>query len=236
MTAADKHPNGRRRHGQAGPTEKMREYLEVIYYLSARHEPVIGARLAEWMGVTPPTVTNIVQRMEDQGYITRDGHGEISLTEGGFALAEGMVKRHRILERFLVDVMGVPWHLIHEEAVRLEHALSPTLDARIEALVGGSTTCPHGNPIPGSGATYMGDTRLDQAPPGGGFVLHRIVEEAEEDSDLMRYLQTNGLVPGAWFAVADNSPSYGVTLRRGGQTITLSSQIAAQLWGMIDAV
>jgi DtxR family Mn-dependent transcriptional regulator len=212
----------------------MREYLEVIYYLSARREPVIGARLAEWMRVTPPTVTNIVQRMEEQGYIARDGHGEIRLTDEGFALAEAMVKRHRILERFLVDVMNLPWHMIHEEAVRLEHALSPTLEARIEALVGDSTTCPHGNPIPGSGATYAGDTRLDQAPTGGGFVLQRIVEEAEEDSDLMRYLQTNGLVPGERFAVADNSPSYGVTLRRDGQMITLSCQIAAQLWGTID--
>jgi DtxR family Mn-dependent transcriptional regulator len=209
----------------------MREYLEVIYYLSARREPVIGARLAEWMRVTPPTVTNIVQRMEEQNYITRDGRGEIRLTEEGFTLAEAMVKRHRVLERFLVDIMGVPWHLIHEEAVRLEHALSPVLEARIEALVGQSTTCPHGNPIPGSGSGYPGDTRLDQAPVGGMFTLQRIVEEAEEDSDLMRYLQSNGLTPGARFEVADNSPSYGVTLRRNGQTITLSSQIAAQLWG-----
>ena len=234
MTAAAKHPDARRRHGQAGPTEKMREYLEVIYYLSARREPVISARLAEWMQVTPPTVTNIVQRMEDQNYIVRDGRGEIRLTEEGFGLAEAMVKRHRVLERFLVDVMGVPWHMIHEEAVRLEHALSPTMEARIEALVGNSTTCPHGNPIPGSGVGYAGSTRLDQAEVGGMFVLLRIVEEAEEDSDLMRYLQANGLVPGARFAVADNSPSYGVTLRRDGQMITLSTQIAAQLWGEME--
>ena len=94
MTEAQKHSAVRRRHGQAGPTEKMREYLEVIYYLSARNEPVIGARLAEWMRVTPPTVTDIVQRMEKQGYIARDGRGEISLTDEGFTLAEAMVKRH----------------------------------------------------------------------------------------------------------------------------------------------
>jgi DtxR family Mn-dependent transcriptional regulator len=231
MIAPSKHPNARRRHGQAGPTEKMREYLEVIYYLSARQEPVIGARLAEWMRVTPPTVTHIVQRLEEQGYITRDSRGEIRLTDEGFVLAEAMVKRHRILERFLVDVMGVPWHLIHEEAVRLEHALSPTLEERIEALVGHSTTCPHGNPIPGSGTTYVGSVRLDQAAVGRGFVLQRIVEEAEEDSELMRYLQVNGLVPGTRFEIIDSSPSYGITLRRDGQTITLSAQIAAQLWG-----
>lgn len=235
MTETDKHPSGRRRHGQSGPTEKMREYLEVIYYLSARREPVIGARLAEWMRVTAPTVTNIVQRMEEQGYITRDGRGEISLTDEGFALAEAMVKRHRILERFLVDIMGVPWHLIHEEAVRLEHALSPTMEARIEALVGRSTTCPHGNPIPGSGTSYVGNVRLDQAAVGQQIVLRRIVEEAEEDSDLMRYFQSNHLIPGTRFEVTDSSPSFGITLRREGQTITLPSQIAAQLWGQVEA-
>lgn len=233
MTTTSKHPNARRRQGQAGPTEKMREYLEVIYYLASRHEPVIGARLAEWMRVTPPTVTNIVQRMEEQGYIERDGHGEIRLTGEGFALAEAMVKRHRILERFLVDVMGVPWHMIHEEAVRLEHALSATLESRIEALVGQSTTCPHGNPIPGSGAKYLGDTRLDQAPVGHRFIIQRVMEEAEEDSDLMRYLQINGLVPGSQFDVTDSSASYGVTLHSANQTITLSPQIATQLWGDI---
>jgi len=231
MTTTDKHPNVRRRHGVAGPTEKMREYLEVIYYLAARQEPVIGARLAECMHVTPPTVTNIVQRMEEQGYIERDGRGEISLTEEGFTLAEAMVRRHRVLERFLVDVLDVPWHQIHEEAVRLEHALSPTLEARIEALVGQATTCPHGNPIPGRGVSYVGDTRLDQAPIGTFYTLLRIVEEAEEDTELMRYLQTNRLVPGTQFEVVDQSASLGVTLRHDTQTITFPPHIAALLWG-----
>jgi len=231
MTEPHKHPTVRRRHGQAGPTEKMREYLEVIYYLSARNEPVISARLAEWMNVTPPTVTNIVQRMEEQGYITRDGRGEIGFTDEGFTLAEAMVKRHRVLERFLVDVMGVPWHMIHEEAVRLEHNLSPLMDERIAALVGNATTCPHGNPIPGSGVGYSGTVRLDRADVGMRFTLLRIVEEAEEDSELMRYLQVNGLIPGSTFEIAEQSPSYGVTLRRDGQTITLPAQIAGSLWG-----
>lgn len=234
MAETAQHPSGRRRQGQPGPTEKMREYLEVIYYLAARYEPVISARLAEWMHVTPPTVTNIVQRMEDRGYIIRDSHGEISLTDEGYILAEAMVKRHRVLERFLVDVMGVPWHMIHEEAVRLEHALSPILEARIEALVGQSTTCPHGNPIPGRGVGYQGNTRLSQVHGGQAFVLHRIVEEAEEDTELMRYLQDNGIVPGARFEVTNNSPSYGIALRRNDQIITVSPQIADQLWGQTE--
>jgi DtxR family Mn-dependent transcriptional regulator len=225
--------SARKRHLNGGdqPTEKEREYLEVIYYLAARSEPVIAARLAKWMGVQPPTVTHVVSRLEEKGYITRDGRNEISLTAEGFTLAEAMVRRHRILERFLVDVMHVSWDQIHEEAVRLEHALSPTMEARIEELVGNSKTCPHGNPIPGSGASYPGDTRLDQAPVGGAFTLLRIVEEAEEDTELMRFIQSNGLVPGATFTVTDSSHSYGVTLQRDTQSITISPAIGAVLWG-----
>ncbi len=232
MSEKVKSARERRKPGSAGPTDKIREYLEVIYYLSARREPVISARLAEWMHVTPPTVTDIVRRMEDQGYITRDTRGEISLTGEGFTLAEAMVKRHRILERFLVDILGVPWNQIHEEAVRLEHGLSPTLEARIEALISHATTCPHGNPIPGRGADYPGNVRMDRAEVGSFFTVQRIVEEAEEDLDLMRYLQDNNLVPGARFEVISSSPSFGVTLRHDNQTITLTPQLAGSLWGI----
>ncbi|GAB4216372.1 MAG: metal-dependent transcriptional regulator [Roseiflexaceae bacterium] len=234
MEETHENSSARRRHGQPGPTEKMREYLEVIYYLAARGEPVISARLAEWMHVTPPTVTDIVRRMEERGYITRDSRGEISLTPEGFTLAEAMVKRHRILECFLVQVMGVPWHQIHEEAVRLEHALSPTMEARIEALVGHSATCPHGNPIPGNSALYPGTVRLDHTSAGQRFVIERIVEEAEEDSALMEFLQSNGLIPGRGFDVRAVSTNFGVTLHGDGQTITLQPQLAAQLWGKTE--
>lgn len=232
MTTARDTATARKRRDTEGPTGKMREYLEVIYYLSARKEPVISARLADWMHVTPPTVTNIVQRMEEKGYIRRDAKGEISLTDEGFTLAEAMVKRHRVLECFLVQVMGVPWHQIHEEAVRLEHALSPTMEARIEALVGQSPVCPHGNPIPGNSSGYIGTLRLDRASIGQQFTLTRIMEEAEEDSDLMAYFQSNGLVPGSTFTIA-NVSQYGVTLRNDVDSIALTPQVAAQVWGNV---
>jgi DtxR family Mn-dependent transcriptional regulator len=234
MRAKSSHPRRRHHAGEDGPTEKEREYLEVIYYLAARNEPVIAARLARWMGVQPPTVTHILVQLEKKQLISRDARGEITLTSEGFTLAEAMVRRHRILERFLVDVMGMPWHLIHEEAVRLEHALSPTMEAHITALVGNSTTCPHGNPIPGNAEIYPGDTRLDKATPGKRFTLRRIVEEAEENTDLIRYLQSNQLVPGTSFTLADSSPSFGVTLQRPGQSITVSSEVAEMLWGEVS--
>ena len=231
MSTTTPHVDVRKRQSHDGPTDKMREYLEVIYYLSTRNEPVISARLAEWMRVTAPTVTNIVKRMEDKGYITRDGRGDIKLTEEGFEVAENVVKRHRILERFLVDVMGIPWHMIHEEAVRLEPALSPLMQERIEALVGGSTTCPHGNPIPGAGVSHLGTLLLSQAIADSDFTLRRIAEEAEEDTELMRYLQENGMIPGRTFHVTNSSPSFGVTLANGDRSIAVTPQVAGVLWG-----
>jgi DtxR family Mn-dependent transcriptional regulator len=232
--AQSPHPRKRHLSGE-GPTEKEREYLEVIYYLAARNERVIAARLARWMGVQPPTVTVLLRQLEEKKkLITRNAGGEISLTPEGFVLAEAMVRRHRILERFLVDVMGLAWHQIHEEAVRLEHALSPTMEERITALVGNSTTCPHGNPIPGNASGYEGRTCLIDAEPGRGFVIRRIVEEAEENSDLIRYLQANGLVPGTEFAVSAVAPAFGVTLQRPGMALTVSHEIAELLWGEVQ--
>ncbi|NJN15804.1 MAG: metal-dependent transcriptional regulator [Oscillochloris sp.] len=229
--------NARRRHqiGDPGPTPKEREYLEVIYYLAVRGEPVIAARLARWMGVQPPTVTHIVKQLEDKQMINRDARGEITLTAEGFTMAELMVRRHRILERFLVDVMHLPWHLVHEEAVRLEHALSPAMEAQITSLVGDSPTCPHGNPIPGNLSDYAGRLSLAEAEVGHAFTIMRILEEAEEDSELIKYLQSNDLVPAAVFQISDSSPAYGVTLQRPGQSITVLPAVAALIYGEITA-
>jgi DtxR family Mn-dependent transcriptional regulator len=130
--------------------------------------------------------------------------------------------------------MGLPWHEIHDEAVRLEHALSPNMEARIEALVGDSTTCPHGNPIPGNMTGSVGTLRMDNAEVGRRFRLLRIVEEAEENTELISYLQSNGLIPGEVFDVVDHSTSFGITLQRGDHLITISPQITAMLWGEIE--
>ncbi len=238
-TSKSAHPRQRRQVGLDGPTNKERDYLEIIYYLAQRGEPVIAARLAEWLSLQPPTVSHALQEMDKKGYIQRDKRNVISLTPDGFGLAEDIVRRHRTLERFLADVVGMPWCLVHEEAVRLEHALSPALEDRIYMLVGEAVTCPHGNPIPGSGVADIVLIRLDTAEVGSLFTIRRVEEQAEEKTDLLRYLESNGLVPDNQFFIPDASPAYGITLRRCNHDITLSTEIASILWGTstpIDAV
>jgi len=225
------HPRQRHQVGHDGPTHKERDYLEIIYYLTRRNEPVIAAHLARWLNLQPPTVSHAMQEMQKKGYIQRGERSAITLTPEGFGLAEQIVRRHRILERFLADVVGMPWHLLHEEAVRLEHALSPAFEERIYALVGTATTCPHGNPIPGSDDAYTDLICLNAAEVGTLFTLRRIVEEAEESTDLLRYLESNGLMPDNQFFIPDASPAYGITLRRCNHDITLSADIATVLWG-----
>jgi DtxR family Mn-dependent transcriptional regulator len=218
---------------EAGATGREREYLEVIYYLRARGLPVIAARIADWLKVTPPTVSSALKRMEKKGYIVRGAGSAIALTPAGHVLAEGIVRQHRLLECFLVDVMGMPWEVLHEEAVRLERQLSPRFEARIEQLVGRSPTCPHGNPVPGNQDDYEGSSRLDEAPAGQRFRLLRIVEEAEEDTELMAYLYHHGLVPGTVVKVLEAPSRYsGVQLQRDEDPpVTLSQETAASLWG-----
>jgi DtxR family Mn-dependent transcriptional regulator len=235
--ARGSNPRQRRKTGADGPTNKERDYLEVIYYLEQRGEPVIAAHVARWLSLQPPTVSHALQEMEKKAYIRRDERSEIALTPQGAELAEAIIRRHRLLERFLADVVGVPWHLLHEEAVQLEHALSPMLEDRISTLVRDATTCPHGNPIPGSGAPAAhAEVRLDRAAVGTLFTITRIEEEAEERTDLLHYLEANRLLPSNQFFIPDASPTYGITLRSCNRDLTLSPEVAAVIWGEPSAI
>ncbi|RRR71761.1 MAG: metal-dependent transcriptional regulator [Candidatus Viridilinea halotolerans] len=236
IVAKHVHPRQRRRAGSDGPTHKERDYLEIIYYLLQRDEPVIAAHVARWLSLQPPTVSHALQEMEKKAYIQRDDRGEIALTTHGLELAEMIIRRHRLLERFLADVVGLPWSTVHEEAVLLEHALSPLLEDRITQLLDDATTCPHGNPIPGSLAVYAGTTRLDRAVAGTLFTIRRIEEEAEERTEFLRYLEAQRLLPGNQFFIPDASPAYGITLRSCNRDMTVSPEVAAFIWGDCAAI
>jgi DtxR family Mn-dependent transcriptional regulator len=178
-------------------TPVVDDYLQNIHFMIRDGVQVIAARMAERMHVTPPTVTATLQRMERDGLVEHGPHRGIRLTELGRQTAEDLVRRHALAERLLTDFLKMPWHEAHEESHGFEHAITPKVEARLLAALGHPTTCPHGNPIPRLGALAPEEFPLDRAPEGQPIRLQRITEEAEEDTALMRYLQTHGIEPGA---------------------------------------
>src|SRR5215210_1139379 len=167
------------------------EYLQTLFWLHEAGLGMTGANVARAMQLSPPTVHEMIGRLERDGYITRAGDKSISFTESGEEHAEGIVRRHRLIERFLTDVLGIPWDEVHEEAERLEHAMSPVLEERMMAAIGDATTCPHGHPIV-EGARETGVPLADVAEGASVRVL-RFENEAE---DLLHYLKDSGLRPG----------------------------------------
>ncbi|WDM03043.1 metal-dependent transcriptional regulator [Alicyclobacillus cycloheptanicus] len=209
----------------------MEEYLEAIYILDAEGDTVLASRLADYLDVARPTVTQTVQRMTASGYVATGEGKEIVLTEEGRQLAEKMVRRHRLLERWLTDELGLDWADAHVEAGRLEHAISPKVEERLAERLGNPTTCPHGNVIPGSGARQEQGQPLSQVEGAKTVTVIRIVEQAEEDLELLRFLHKAGIVPGATLRVESPSSPYeaGIPIDVGGVTYSLDEQVARRV-------
>jgi DtxR family transcriptional regulator, Mn-dependent transcriptional regulator len=167
------------------------EYLQTLFWLQEAGLPMTGANVARAMQLSPPTVHEMVGRLEKDGYITRSPDKAITFTQTGEQHAEGVVGRHRLIERFLTDVLGIPWDEVHEEAERLEHAMSPVLEERMRAAIGNAKTCPHGHPIV-AGARIEG-VPLADVEIGASVRVLRFENEAE---DLLHYLKASGLEPG----------------------------------------
>ena len=177
----------------------VEQYLETIMELEESGIPALRARLVERLGVSAPAVSETVARLEREGYLLLDDRRVMRLTDAGRGLATAVMRRHRLAERLLVDVIQVPWHQVHEEAGRLEHAISDNLEQHLIRLLGDPATCPHGNPIPGSAnAVDVGPLHpLASLPPGGSAVVRRIDEEIEARAEYMLLLEQRGLMPGA---------------------------------------
>ncbi|MEA2293944.1 MAG: DtxR family transcriptional regulator, Mn-dependent transcriptional regulator [Solirubrobacteraceae bacterium] len=167
------------------------EYLQTLFWLQEARLPLTGANVARAMQLSPPTVHEMVGRLERDGYITRAGDKTISFTAHGEGHAEAIVRRHRLIERFLTDVLGIPWDEVHEEAERLEHAMSPVLEARMLAAIGDAKTCPHGHPI--EAGNRIEGVPLADVTVGAKVRILRFENEAE---DLLHYLKDNGVEPG----------------------------------------
>ena len=214
------------------PSRTVEDYLLNIYTISSEGRPVIAARLAEALDVAPPTVTATLHRMTRDGLVQFNPHKEIVLTESGHSLAETMVRRHRLAERLLVDLLGMDWADVHEEAHRFEHAISPRVEERLLAVLGDPTTCPHGSPIPGTGAKLAQDAvRLEDVQDGDQIRVDRIAEDAENDHELLGYFQRMGLVPGTEFVVEQVETFNAlIVLNRAGESIPVGLPAAHQIW------
>lgn len=175
-------------------TATYREYVAAIYELSEEGLAVIQARIADWLGVSRASVSEMIRKMEADGLVR--SQGEITLTEAGRHLAEVVVRRHRLAERFLAEILGLPWVKVHAEAEVWELAISDDVEAAMLEKLGQPTTCPHGNPIPGAGYRQPVLTAMSDMVDGP-LVLHRISEELELDNEIMGFLDESGLRPGA---------------------------------------
>ena len=174
----------------ADATVAEEEYLQTLFWLHEAGLPMTGANLSRAMQLSAPTVHEMLGRLERDGYVTRDTEKAIHFTDEGRRDAEEIVSRHRLIERFLTDVVGVPWDDVHEEAERLEHAMSPRFEAYVRASVGDAATCPHGHPIvPGR---RIEGVPLADVEPGAAVTILRFESEAE---DLLHYLKEAGLEP-----------------------------------------
>ena len=201
-------------------TQVIEDYLRTIYALEEEVQPVIAARVAEEVGVTPSTMVTTLRRLEGEGYLKVVRRKEIHLTAEGKQVAERILRRHFLLERFLTDLLGLDWVKAHQEAHRLEHALSQEVEDRLAKLLGYPTTCPHGNPIPSKDSQRVPKSKgtpLHNIAAGEEVELDYITEGGERDARLLGFLQEHRLVPGTKVRVLDVAPSMGVMSLKVGQ-------------------
>ncbi|MEI7593403.1 MAG: metal-dependent transcriptional regulator [Actinomycetes bacterium] len=197
------------------------EYCETIFELREDDLDVIQARIAERLDVSRPAVSEMIRRMEQQGLVTMAG--SIKLTPDGLRLAESVVRRHRLAERFLTDLLGLSWADAHAEAGKWEHVISDQVETALTRLLGDPTTCPHGNPIPGSDYQAPKTVTLDALAVGDQFVVSRIPEELEFTPGLLSFLEQSHLMPGVHGAITALSPDGTTTVEIDGRHIGIGT-------------
>jgi DtxR family Mn-dependent transcriptional regulator len=212
----------------ADATVAEEEYLQTIFWLHEAGLPMTGANVARAMQLSAPTVHEMVGRLERDGYITRGPDKSISFTPDGLEHAEAVVRRHRLIERFLTDVLKIPWDDVHEEAERLEHAMSPNLEARMMDAIGDAKTCPHGHPIePG---TRIEGVPLADTEEGAKVTILRFESEAE---DLLHLFKREGFEPGREGVVSAVGDEH-LTVDFAGETATLTVSVAETVSVLAD--
>ena len=207
----------------------LEEYLEAIHELGEEGMVVIQARLAERLGHSAPAVSEMIRRLRDEGYVEVKGRS-LSLTDQGRSKAESVVRKHRLAERLLTDIIGLPWDKAHVEAGRWEHVISDEVEALLVERLGRPTTCPHGNPIPGSGGVALDMELLSERGKGDHVRLERVTELIELDQESLSYLSDHGFLPGTEATVASRAPDGTMVLDLGTRSMAVGPALASQLF------
>ena len=208
-------------------TAVVEEYLETIYKLQEKCGVARTTDLVDVLKVVPGTITNNVERLEKEGYITHEPYKGVKLTEKGLKIAIQVVRRHRLSERLLTDILHMKWDKVHEAACKLEHGITDEIIKPLEKALKHPKTCPHGNPIP----TKCGGIIEEKSQPLTELNENEqgiLVKITEEKSDLLRYLNTLGLAPGATIEIVEKAPFDGpITLKVDGTSHALSPEMAS---------
>lgn len=216
------------------------EYLEAIYNMTMEGDPVIGARLADKFQVARPTVTETIKRLIADGYVSQRADKSVELTAQGQTMTEQVLRRHRLAERLLFDLVGLDWISSHEQAHTLEHGMSDELARQISERLGDPVTCPHGNPIPGnasSGMTFLREQRafrLEDAEAGQHVRVVLISEVVEDESEVLRKLSDKKLRPGARLTLRTQGSSATVAFDVDGHERSVARDLAAKIWVALD--
>lgn len=203
------------------------EYCEAIFELNEDDVDVIQARIAERLEVSRPAVSEMIRKLEGEGLVTVDGR--ISLTADGSELAESVVRRHRLAERFLTDVLKLSWAEAHKEAGKWEHVISDNVEAAMINLLGDPTTCPHGNPIPGADYHAPDTSPLGTLDVGAAFTVSRIPEELEFAPGMLEFLEGADLLPGRTGVITAASPDGTTTVEIGGAHVGIGAFASARI-------
>ena len=208
------------------------EYLEAILEIEEEGTIPIRARLVERLGLSAPAVSETVNRLVEHGYAELLDDRSLRLTVKGREVATSIVRRHRLAERLLVDVIGLEWEKVHKEADRWEHAISADVEEKLVLLLGDPATCPHGNPIPGSGRKVEGPASipLTQMQPGP-VVVRRISEKAEIDDDAIAFLADAELIPGSTATLMSTSTD-GVLVKSAAGEQTVPRKLASLIYAI----
>ena len=213
------------------PTPTIEDYLGILYVMERDGEPIIAARLAEMLEVSPPTVTMTLKRMARDGWIELDEHKGIHLTPNGHQAASSLIRRHMLIEWMLARLLKVPWAKIHAEAHQIEHTISEDVEARLQSSLEDPQLCPHGNPLPGFEHMVESWLPLTGIAAGETVTIRRIHEIAEDNLQVIRFLDQNSIFPGVQAQVTEVLPfNQTITLSVNQRQVTVGMQVARYLF------